>query len=156
MRSLIKKLDTKGFAHHFIIPVIAIVAIAGIGAYVVTRSKAATCTNATTCDYAIGSCSISGPSSVAVGTTISPRVTVKNIGSRTFTPKISWAASYPNYSTTSTSGTYTLASIAPGQSTYYGYGSIKPTSKMRGSTISYSAKSITTVSYSCSKKILVK
>ncbi len=38
---LFKKLNSKGFAHHFLIPVIAIVAVAGIGAYVVSRSNAA-------------------------------------------------------------------------------------------------------------------
>ena len=48
---LLKKLNSKGFSHHLIIPVIAIIAVAGIGAFVVTRSQAATCTNATTCDY---------------------------------------------------------------------------------------------------------
>ncbi len=65
MRIKLKKLNTKGFSHHLLIPVIAIVAIAGIGAYVVTRSKAATCTNATTCETVVNkvSCTMtnSGP-----------------------------------------------------------------------------------------------
>ena len=38
----IKKLNNQGFAHHFLIPVIAIIVIAGIGTYIVTKSKAST------------------------------------------------------------------------------------------------------------------
>jgi len=36
-----KRLNSKGFSHHFVIPVIAITLIGGIGAYIVTRPKAA-------------------------------------------------------------------------------------------------------------------
>ncbi len=37
-----KKLDAKGFSHHLLLPVLAISLIAGAGAYLVNRSKAAT------------------------------------------------------------------------------------------------------------------
>lgn len=43
------KLGSRGFAHHLIIPIIAIFAVGGIGAYVVTRSKAATINYAAMC-----------------------------------------------------------------------------------------------------------
>lgn len=37
---MFKKLNQKGFSHHLIIPVLAILAVAGIGTYMVTKSKA--------------------------------------------------------------------------------------------------------------------
>lgn len=41
----LQRLNSKGFSHHLLIPVIAIVAVAGIGTYVLQRSKAATTSN---------------------------------------------------------------------------------------------------------------
>lgn len=35
-----KKLNTKGFSHHFVLPILAIFIVAGIGTYMVTKSSA--------------------------------------------------------------------------------------------------------------------
>ncbi|HEY4160662.1 MAG TPA: hypothetical protein VGM08_01235 [Candidatus Saccharimonadales bacterium] len=37
-----RKLDARGFAHHFLLPVVAVLVVAGIGAYVLDQSHAAT------------------------------------------------------------------------------------------------------------------
>jgi hypothetical protein len=42
MRIKLKKLNSKGFAHHLLIPVAAIVIVAGIGTYIITKSHAQT------------------------------------------------------------------------------------------------------------------
>lgn len=42
MRIKLKKLNNRGFAHHLLIPVVAIVMIAGIGTYIITKSHANT------------------------------------------------------------------------------------------------------------------
>jgi zinc D-Ala-D-Ala carboxypeptidase len=54
----IKKLNEKGFGWHFALPVVAIVAVASVGAYLLTQSHAATCK-----DYIYGN----GGSGVCVG-----------------------------------------------------------------------------------------
>ena len=41
----IKQLNSQGFAHHLILPVLAVFAVGGVGAYVITQSKAATSAN---------------------------------------------------------------------------------------------------------------
>ncbi len=41
LRLFNKKLDQKGFAHHLLIPILAILVLAGTGAYFINRSKAA-------------------------------------------------------------------------------------------------------------------
>lgn len=39
---MLKKLNVKGFAHHLIIPIVVVVAIASVGAYVLVKSRAST------------------------------------------------------------------------------------------------------------------
>jgi hypothetical protein len=41
MKLKLNKLNSKGFSHHMLIPLIAIVIIGGIGAYIITKPKAA-------------------------------------------------------------------------------------------------------------------
>lgn len=152
MKLHFKKLNAKGFAHHLLIPVIAVIVVAGIGTYIITKSHANQLPGGGGGYYA-GSCSISGPSSIAVGTAFNPKLTVKNTGTKTFTPSVQMAAGGVNQGF---SNNYTLSSIAPGATTSKYYGSQTFTKQNRGQTWTYTAKSLSSsVPYSCTKKVTV-
>ena len=149
MKMRFTKLNSKGFSHHLILPIVAIVAIAGIGAYVVTKSKAYIAPEGDGTSH-VASCSITAPSQVATGTSYNPKLVVKNVSGSAFTPKVLIGASGNN---SGGSTTVTLTKIAAGQSASYYYGARKSTAK---GLFTYTAKSSNAgISYSCSKKVTI-
>lgn len=65
---------------HWIIPVVVMLMVGGIGVYTVTKSRAATIITK-------GNCSVSiTPNMIAAGKTASVKVTVRNTGTKAFTP----------------------------------------------------------------------
>lgn len=152
MKIKLKKLNSHGFAHHLLIPVIAVVVVAGIGTYIITKSHANQIPGGGGTSLA-GTCSISAPNSVAVGTAINPKLTVRNTGTKSFTPNVAMGAGNGRQGW---SNNYTLSSIAPGATTSRYFGTVTFTKTNKGQTWTYAAKSLTaSVPYSCTKKVTV-
>jgi len=69
--------NQRGFSHHFILPVLAFIAVGAIGAYIIATSSAATPER-----DKIYSCSVkSGPKTVKKGNTYTEKVSYKNTSS---------------------------------------------------------------------------
>lgn len=115
MKLSLRKLSQKGFiTHHIIIPAVVVVAgIGGVGAYVLSSSKAAASTTV--------SCTITkSPSYVTSGTTYSANISYKNTGSSSWsgstTPKMSVIKpSTGSIVVSNTGSTVAVYKLSPGQ-----------------------------------------